>query len=135
MFPQHSVLCIDDESNILLSWKMLLEGEGFGVVTADCGRKGMEIFTSKEIDLVMLDYQLPDVLGGRLAAEMKTRKPCVPIILLSGCDNLSEEQLSSVDVFISKGRPIRELLDTIHRLVNERLYIPGNWNNRPAAHR
>ena len=57
------VLLIDDDHNILTTLQIHLEDTGKNVMTADTGRKGLELFTLEKPHIVFLDLKLPDIQG------------------------------------------------------------------------
>jgi len=58
---------------------------------------------------VILDYQMPEMNGELVAAEMRKTNPRVPILMLSGCESLPENALQLVDEFIAKEDPVESL--------------------------
>jgi len=58
---------------------------------------------------VILDYQMPEMNGELVAAEMRKTNPRVPILMLSGCESLPENALQLVDEFIAKENPVESL--------------------------
>ena len=113
-----TLLCIDDNQSCLNIHKIILEGLGYVVLTASSGREGLEVFASNAIDAVILDYQMPDMNGEMVAAEMKKMNPPVPILMLSGCVSLPERALRLVDEFIPKGNPAEFLLLAVQQLLS-----------------
>ncbi len=81
---QKTLLCVDDNQSSLNICKIILEDFGYKVSTASSAREGLEIFASNVIDAVILDYQMPEMNGELVAAEMRRTKPRVPILMLSG---------------------------------------------------
>ncbi len=111
------VLCVDDESIGLRVRKILLESHGFHVLTANDGQQGLDLFTDNAIDLVVLDYYMPGLNGGDVAAEMRRRRPHIPIIFLSAHFSLPAQALELADAFLTKGDPPDVLIEKIHQLV------------------
>jgi len=94
MLPRGPViLCIDDYESSLLGRKMLLESAGYQVLTASGPRQGLQLFTSRTVDEVVLDYEMPGMTGDVLAARLKESRPTVPILLLSGDSSIPEDKL------------------------------------------
>jgi CheY-like chemotaxis protein len=58
------------------------------VSRAEWRREGLEVLASNAIDAVILDYQMPEIDGELVAAEMKRTNPPIPILMLSGCVSL-----------------------------------------------
>lgn len=110
------ILLIDDEKVGLRVRQLLLESQDHTVLTAETAGKGIDVFLYEEIDLVVLDYQLPDMTGEQLVRSLRQLKPDVPLILLSGQFTVSDEVLSAVSAFIIKGSGARELFRAIDRL-------------------
>jgi CheY-like chemotaxis protein len=120
-----SILCVDDEELGLQIRKAVLERAGFSVSTALNGPQGLDIFSSEPVDLVILDYSMPMMHGGAVAAEMRSRRPEVPIILLSAHVNLPSEVFRVVDCSILKGDGPELLLSKIREVLSMR---PGGMN-------
>jgi CheY-like chemotaxis protein len=112
-----TVLCVDDERIGLRVRKIMLESHGFHVLTASDGRQGLAVFDQNQVDLVVLDYFMPDMNGGDVAAELRKRRPDVPIIFLSAYFSLPPEALELANAFITKGDPPDALLEKIEQLV------------------
>ena len=117
---QKTLLCVDDNQSSLNICKIILENSGYKVSTASSGREGLEIFASNAIDAVILDYQMPEMNGELVAAEMRRTKPRVPILMLSGWVSLPESALQVVDEFVTKGDPVEFMLLAVHQVLNRR---------------
>src|SRR5437667_12365239 len=102
---QKTLLCVNDNQSSLNSCKIILEDFGYKVLTASSAREGLEIFASHVIDAVILDYQMPEMNGELVAAEMRRTKPRVPILMLSGWVSLPESAPQLVDEYDAKGGP------------------------------
>ena len=111
-----TLLCVDDEVTGLKVRKIILERQGYQVLTARDGSEGLHAFEEHHVDAVVLDYYMPGLNGGAVASEMKRTKPEVPIILLSAYLTLPESVINSVDAFIVKGDSPEVLLDKIAEL-------------------
>jgi CheY-like chemotaxis protein len=112
-----TVLCVDDEKVGLRVRKIILETHGFKVLTATSGQQGLTLFDDNQVDLVVLDYYMPGLNGGQVAAEMRRRRPSVPIIFLSAYFSLPPSALELANAFITKGDAPDVLIDKIVQLV------------------
>ncbi len=112
-----TVLCVDDEAIGLRVRKILLEGRGFKVLTASSGQQGLTVFDENRVDLVILDFYMPGMNGGDVAAEMRKRRPEVPIIFLSAYFSLPPSALELANAFITKGDPPDVLIEKIEQLM------------------
>jgi CheY-like chemotaxis protein len=115
--PSKTVLCVDDEKIGLRVRKIMLESRGYQVLTASNGPDGLKVFDEHQIDLVVLDYYMPDQNGGEVASEMRRRRPGIPIVFLSAYFSLPPEALELADAFITKGDPPDVLIDRIQHLL------------------
>jgi len=118
----HLILCIDDEKIGLHVRQKVLQRAGYAVLTAEDGPRGLEVFSQHPVDAVILDYSMPGMDGGQLAARMRQTKPEIPILLLSAYMDLPPEVTSIVDCFITKGEGAPFLLNKLETL----LAIPAN---------
>jgi CheY-like chemotaxis protein len=111
-----TVLCIDDDEDVLECEKAFLETFGYIVLTAPSGSKGLELATIHSFDVVIVDYFMPQMNGREFASEMKRLRPQAPIIMLSATVDVPEQALKVVNAFIAKDRLSIQLLPTIERL-------------------
>ncbi len=114
---QRTVLCVDDETIGLRVRKIMLESHGFQVLTATNGQEGIALFEQHDVDLVVLDFYMPELNGGQVAAEMRRRRPTIPIIFLSAYFSLPSDALEMANAFITKGEPPEVLIEKIEQLV------------------
>ena len=110
------VLCIDDNEDILECEKAFLESFGYTVLTAASGSKGLELASEYSVDVVILDYFMPEMNGQEVAIAMRRLKPLAPIILLTGGVDIPPRTLSLVDALIAKNRLASQLLPAIAQL-------------------
>ena len=76
------VLVVDDEQLIRWSLNERLTAEGCDVIEAGMAKDALARF-GPDIDLVLLDYRLPDSDGLRVLKQMKAMEPDVPVIMLT----------------------------------------------------
>jgi len=82
--PPKKVLIIDDEPDIVVYLTLLLENNGYEVISASDGEKGLELAKSEDPDLVCLDIMMPRKSGVALYQQIKTdpqlkKLPCIII--------------------------------------------------------
>src|SRR5215469_7784296 len=114
------ILCVDDTPSILEGRRMLLEENGYRVLTAANGKDAVQAFVSHPVDLVLLDYHMPEMNGSVAAGRMKDFTPDVPVALLSGDESLPPSELETVDCFMPKSEPISSLLEKVDYLLSLR---------------
>jgi CheY-like chemotaxis protein len=115
---QLTVLCIDDDESGLLIRKLLLESEGYRVLTSVSGPKGLLLLSKQQVDAVILDFQMPGMNGAEVAKRIRAKRPKLPIILLSGYpESVPGTALPMVDAFVKKGDPTERLLALLRTVV------------------
>ncbi len=80
--PQATVLVVDDESLVRWSLSERLSQDGHRVVDAPTGREALQR-AAEGVDLVLLDYKLPDSDGLSILTRLKERDRDLPVILLT----------------------------------------------------
>ncbi|GIW41499.1 MAG: hypothetical protein KatS3mg076_2076 [Candidatus Binatia bacterium] len=80
----HTILVVDDQEEVLLSVRKLLEREGHRVLTAESGPIALELFHEHDIHLLLVDYFMPRMTGEQLIREIRRFDPYVQIILQTG---------------------------------------------------
>ena len=94
--------------------KPMLESQGYHVLTANDGPSGIEMARSHHIDAVLLDYDMPGMMGDEIAIILKREKPQVPIIVLTGhAWDVPEMLLRTSEACVEKGAGPTVLLDAI----------------------
>jgi len=109
-FQNAVLLCIDDNEDMLECEKSFLESFGYSVLTAASGGKGLELASKHSVDVVILDYFMPEMNGHAVAIEMRQLRPQAPIIMAV---DIPEQALKWVDAFIAKDCLASQLLPTI----------------------
>lgn len=112
------ILCIDDEAIGLQIRKSVLERAGYRVLTALDGASGLNLFSRHLVDAVVLDYYMPGMNGGEVAAEMRNARPDVPILLLSAYIDLPTDVVKLVDLILMKGDGPEILMARIQDLLD-----------------
>lgn len=124
-----TVLVVEDEEPVRSVLQELLELSGLTVLTAENGREGLSSFARHitEIDIVLLDLQMP-IMGGREAlTEMRKIRPDINVIVFSG---YSESQFSqSPDesgstLFIQKPFHPPSLIETVAAVLHGQILQP-----------
>jgi len=114
-----TILCIDDHWKGLIARKMLLEKNGYEVLEASGVEEGLKLFLSRNVDAVVLDYQMPGTSGDQIAEKMKRINAQVPIMLLSNYGPLPKSKLRAVDSFLTKSQSPDILLSTLQGLLGD----------------
>lgn len=121
----YKILLVDDSAMIRTHLKLLLEPRSFDIYEAINGKDALEIFKKEEIDLVLLDMELPDIHGLKVLEKIKaSKKHKIPVIVLSGSED-SEVVRSTyklgVAEFIHKPYVPEELLIKVDQWLNRYL--------------
>lgn len=80
----YTILVIDDQEEILISNRLLLEREGHHVLTAARGEEALALFRPGQIHLVIVDYFMPRMSGEEVVRAIRTLDEDVQIILQTG---------------------------------------------------
>jgi len=122
MADKKRILCIEDEADMIDLTRLVLEREGYQVLGAVGGARGLEIIRLEKPDLVLLDLMMPDVDGWEVYRQMKADKDLaqIPVIVITAraqsIDKVLGLQVAKVDDYITKPFGPTELLDSIHRI-------------------
>jgi excisionase family DNA binding protein len=79
-----NILVVDDEEVVRLLFKTILEELGHQVAGAETAAKGLELVKEQDFDLVFLDLKMPGMDGAELFRQIKTIKPRLPVIIITG---------------------------------------------------
>ncbi|MCD4830794.1 MAG: response regulator [Anaerohalosphaeraceae bacterium] len=95
-----TILAIDDDITIRTLIESTLSRKGFKVYTADNGVDGLEVAKNEDIDVILLDWMMPDMDGMQVLAELKRNSNTmfIPVFMLT-----SKEDSKDLELAISKG--------------------------------
>ena len=100
----NKVLIVDDDEHIVELIKLYMDKEGFDTVTANNGKKAVELFKSEAPAIVILDVMMPEMDGWQVCREVRGYSE-VPIIMLTARSDERDELQGfelGVDEYISK---------------------------------
>jgi len=119
------LLIVDDNPNNLFSLHNLLEEniEGISIIEADSGSAALNILIKNNIDLIILDVQMPDMDGFETAKLIRSRKKnrVTPIIFLSAA--YKSEAFQEQGYALGATDYLTKPIDSIQLLGHMRLYI------------
>jgi len=99
----HRILVVDDELLICETVKRVLVFDGHIVETATNGREALARFEKDKFDLVILDYEMPDIRGDELSLLIKALAPNQSIVIITGYrETVVGSLLTDVDLILSK---------------------------------
>ena len=110
------VLCVDDEETPLILRKLVLQKAGYSVLTANSATEALEILSHERVDLLLSDQLMPGAVGTELARKVKAVYPQLPIIVLSGVNEIPADA-GIADLFLSKVEGPEILCQNISRLL------------------
>jgi PAS domain S-box-containing protein len=131
------ILFVDDEPMILKLGKQMLEHLGYQVGTRASGTDALECFRQdpERFDLVATDMTMPGMRGHKLAMEILTIRPDIPIVLCTGNNKqISEGKAKGIGIqaFLMKPFTQQELASTVREVLDERPpKKPQSYSRRP----
>ncbi len=120
----HNVLYIEDNPDNMLLVKRTLESQGYRLLEAANGLSGVSMAEHEDVDLILLDINLPDIDGYEVARRLRRSEKhslvYIPIIAITAnaLKGDAEKALSAgCDVYMSKPINIRELRARVEAFV------------------
>jgi CheY-like chemotaxis protein len=120
---KNRILLIDDDDSLRLTLSDFLKIEGYDVITADSGEKGLKKLVTTMPDLIILDMSMPGMGGVGFLKEISSPdgKPKYPVLVLTARANMAEFFANiDVDGFLAKPCDRDALLTEVARIVSIR---------------
>jgi len=114
------ILIVEDEESIRKLLKLNLELEGYEVVQADNGRKGIQYSENQHFDVIILDVMLPEIDGFDVCEQIRLHNMEVPILFLTAKDSPADRVTGlkkGGDDYLTKPFNLEELLLRIQNLL------------------
>ncbi len=123
-----NILYIEDHSDNMTLVKRIFRPDSYNLIEAWNGEQGVAIAESQNIDLILLDINLPDMDGyevaRRLRASKKTELAGTPIIAVTANAMIGDAQKvreAGCDDYMSKPINIVELMDKVDTLIANKI--------------
>jgi two-component system response regulator CpxR len=118
--PKKTILCVDDNEQILSVRTFLLETRGYNVVTASNAQDALDFVRHSlpgALDLLLCDLLMPQMDGNELVRRAKQIHPGLPAMIVSGTVT-SFDRAICADAFLPKGASsAAEMMERIRILV------------------
>jgi CheY-like chemotaxis protein len=113
-----TILLVDDDRKTLRPLRILLESEGYRVLTALNGHAAMSIVEADRPDLIVTDWMMPGVDGIALCRRLKADQATttIPVVMLSAAQPPHPDE-RLWDVLLRKPAPIERLIEVISHLL------------------
>jgi len=120
------IMVVDDEPDLLEVVKLILESDGYQVVTASSGQDALNRIEKDMPDLVLLDIIMPRMDGWEVFSRIKSNPKTtdIPVIMLTAKDQRIDKLIGlhvvRVNDYITKPFGRAELLERIKRVLQEK---------------
>ena len=120
-----NILIVEDDDFFREQIKKKLVSEGFEVLEAPNGERGVEVIEEKKPDLILLDLLLPNIDGFEVLLKIKANKEVasIPVIILSNLGQPEDIErglkLGAVDFLIKSQFDIDQVMDKIKTILNK----------------
>jgi CheY-like chemotaxis protein len=111
---------IDDEPTVADTVRLVLRADGHSVEVAHRGLEALAKLEEEQFDLVITDFEMPELKGDRLVAEIRGRNPEQKIIMLTGHEERVAPSANGIGVNLLLGKPfaIPELRTAIQKIMH-----------------
>ena len=120
MRPKKTILCVDDNEQVLSVRTLLLETRGYRVIALTDPHQALEVIANSlpgSLDLLLADLIMPQMDGNELVRRAKDMHPQLPALIVSGTVT-AYDRAGRADVFLPKGAcSPAELLERVRILV------------------
>jgi len=118
-----TVVCIEDEPEMIDLVRLILGRKGFELIGAMGGREGLETVRRVKPDLVLLDLMMPDIDGWEVYQQMKADPALkdIPVIVVTAkaqsIDKVLGLHIAKVDDYVTKPFGPQELLQSVEKVL------------------
>lgn len=123
---ERTVVCIEDELEMIELVKLILGRHNFQVIGAVGGQQGLEKIEEVKPDLVLLDLMMPEMDGWEVYQKMKASESMrdIPVIVVTAkaqsIDRVLGLHIARVDDYITKPFGPQELLESVERVLSSK---------------
>lgn len=120
-----TILFIEDESALQKTFGDILEQEGYQMISALDGEKGLELAKEKNPDLILLDLILPKLHGFEILKELKTNPETkdIPVIILTNLEGVGDVEkaleMGATTYLVKANYTLEEVVNKIKKALGE----------------
>lgn len=111
------IVSVDDDHQLLFLYWQSFGQAGYRCVPCVSAEAALDAVSALPVSLVTMDFNMPGRNGAELAREIRSMRPEVPIVLLTGAVSTGTEDLSCFDCVHRKGGSMRRLFENINELL------------------
>jgi two-component system response regulator VicR len=125
--PKRTIVCIEDEPEMVDLIRLILSRKGFDVLGAGTGMEGLDIIRNRTPDLVLLDLMMPDMDGWEVYQQMKADEKThdIPVIVVTAkaqsIDKVLGLHIAKVDDYIAKPFSPQDLLASVEKVLQNQV--------------
>jgi DNA-binding response OmpR family regulator len=122
-----TVVCIEDEPEMVDLIKLILGRKGFELIGAMGGREGLDAIRRVKPDLVLLDLMMPDMDGWEVYQQIKADDELkrIPVIVVTAkaqsIDKVLGLHIAKVDDYVTKPFGPQELLQSVEKVLGAKV--------------
>lgn len=119
---QETILVVDDNREIVAALSDILQTQGYTVLAAFTGRDGLQMAVEKKPDLILLDWNLPELTGLQVLQALREKGNQAPVVLMTiyGSESVAVQAFRlGIRDYISKPLRVAETLNAIERALSE----------------
>ncbi len=124
--PTKTILCVEDEPEMIDLIRLILSRKGYSVKGASGGVEGIRLIKELHPDLVLLDLMMPDMDGWEVYQQMKAEASLreIPVIVVTAkaqnIDKVLGLHIAKVDDYIAKPFSPQELVDSVDKVFTQK---------------
>ncbi len=115
---KNRILLVEDEETARKMIEEYLKGKGYEVFSSETGKEAIRIFTEEEVELVILDWKLPDMEGDEVFKRIRELNPIVPVIFITAYGEIEKAvKVLKMGAYYYLTKPIE--LENLYHLIKE----------------
>ncbi|HTL16700.1 MAG TPA: response regulator [Patescibacteria group bacterium] len=110
------ILLVEDERWVRECIKRLLSVDAHVVTEASNGAEAVELYCRSEFDVVITDFDMPEMAGDELINKIRSRSPRQPVVMITACSEQFGDEDHPANAILGKPFGITELRETLASL-------------------
>jgi DNA-binding NtrC family response regulator len=122
------ILIVDDDKELRSTLSEILTDAGYHADEAASGREALNITSSTDIDMMILDMMMPGINGMEVLSDVKKIRPSIKVIMMTAfatVNNAVEAVKKGASDYLSKPFKIEDVLAVIGRVTEEVRFEAG----------